>query len=185
MEKKLDGNYTRILRAILNKSWRQHPSKQQLYDHQPAITKTIQVRRTRHGGHCWRSKDELISDILLWTPHMDEQRQDEKQELTYSSCVLIQDVALKTCQKQWPIEKGAREGQWDPCWWQDITIMMNRGEFQYDMEIILYLYIAILIYQKLYDYNEVYHGILVLINSIFLFIVRVLSYRLLFGSLIM
>ena len=24
MEKKLDGNYTRVLRAILNKSWRQH-----------------------------------------------------------------------------------------------------------------------------------------------------------------
>ena len=26
VEKKLDGNYTRMLRAILNKSWRQHPS---------------------------------------------------------------------------------------------------------------------------------------------------------------
>ena len=34
----------------------------------PLITKTIQVRRTRHAGHCWRSKDELISDVLLWTP---------------------------------------------------------------------------------------------------------------------
>ena len=32
------------------------------------ITKTIQVRRTRHAGHCWRSRDELISDVLLWTP---------------------------------------------------------------------------------------------------------------------
>ena len=32
------------------------------------ITKTIQVRRTRHAGHCWRSKDELISDVLLWAP---------------------------------------------------------------------------------------------------------------------
>ena len=30
--------------------------------------KTIQARRTRHAGHCWRSKDELISDVLLWTP---------------------------------------------------------------------------------------------------------------------
>ena len=29
---------------------------------------TIQVRRTRHAGHCWRSKDELISDILQWNP---------------------------------------------------------------------------------------------------------------------
>ena len=34
----------------------------------PPITKTIQVRRTRYAGHCWRSKDELISDVLLWTP---------------------------------------------------------------------------------------------------------------------
>ena len=66
--KKLDGNYTRILRAILNKSWRQHPTRHQLYGHLPPITETIQVRRTRHAGHCWRSRDELISDVLLWTP---------------------------------------------------------------------------------------------------------------------
>ena len=68
LEKKLDGNYTRMLRAILNKSWRQHPTKHQLYGHLPPITKSIQLRRTRHAGHCWRSRDELISDVLLWTP---------------------------------------------------------------------------------------------------------------------
>ena len=68
LEKKLDGNYTRILRAIMNKSWRQHPTRYQLYGHLPPITKTIEVRRTRHAGHCWRSKYELISDVLLWTP---------------------------------------------------------------------------------------------------------------------
>ena len=59
LEKKLDGNYTRMLRAILNKSWRQHHTKQQLYGHLPPITKTIQVRRTRYAGHCWRSRDEF------------------------------------------------------------------------------------------------------------------------------
>ncbi len=68
LEKKLDGNYTRILRAILNKSWRQHPTKHQLYGHLPPIRKTIQVRRTRHTGYCWISRGELISDVLLWTP---------------------------------------------------------------------------------------------------------------------
>ena len=68
LEKKLDGNYTRMLRAILNKSWRQHPTRHQLYSHLPPITKTIQVRRTRRAGDCWRSKDELVSDVLLWTP---------------------------------------------------------------------------------------------------------------------
>ena len=68
LEKKLDGNYTRILRAILYKSWRQHPTGHQLYGHLPPITKTIQVRRTRHAGYCWRSRDKLTSDVHLWTP---------------------------------------------------------------------------------------------------------------------
>ena len=63
MEKKLYGNFTRMLGAILNKSWRQHPTK---HGHLPPIIKTIKVRRTRHAGHCWRSRDELINDVLLW-----------------------------------------------------------------------------------------------------------------------
>ena len=67
MEKKLDGNYTRMLRAILNKSWRQYPTKPQLYGHIFPITKTMKVRRTRHAGHCWRSGDELISNVPQWT----------------------------------------------------------------------------------------------------------------------
>ena len=68
LEKKLDGNYTRMLWAVLNKSWRQHPTTYQLYGHLPPTRKTIQVRRTRHARHCWRIRDELISDVLLWTP---------------------------------------------------------------------------------------------------------------------
>ena len=68
MEKKLDGNYTRMLRAILNKSWRQYSTKQLLYGHRPPFTKTIKIRRTRHAGHCWRSRDELVSDVLRWIP---------------------------------------------------------------------------------------------------------------------
>ena len=65
---KTAGEEARMLRAILNKSGRQYPTKHQLYGHLPPITKTTQVRRTRHAGHCWRSWDELISDVLLWTP---------------------------------------------------------------------------------------------------------------------
>ena len=52
LDKKLDGNYTRMLRAILNKSWQQHQTRHQLYAHLPLITKTIQAKRTRHAGHC-------------------------------------------------------------------------------------------------------------------------------------
>ena len=68
LKKKRDGSYTKMLKAILNKSWHQHPTRYQLYGHLPPITTTIQVRRTRKAGHCWRSKEELISDVLLWTP---------------------------------------------------------------------------------------------------------------------
>ena len=55
-----------MLQAILNKSWKQHPTKQ-LYDHLLPITKTIKVRQTRHAGHCWRRRDKLIRDVLQWT----------------------------------------------------------------------------------------------------------------------
>ena len=50
-KKKIDSNYTRMLRAILNKSWRQHHTRNQLYGRLDLIMKTIQVRRTRHAGH--------------------------------------------------------------------------------------------------------------------------------------
>ena len=68
LEKKLDRNYTKMPWAILNKSWRQHPTRHQLYAHLPSITKNIQVRWNSHAGLCWRSRDEFISDVLLWTP---------------------------------------------------------------------------------------------------------------------
>ena len=110
LEKKLDGNYTRMLRAILNKSCRQHPTRHQLYGHLPPIMKTIQARRTRHAGICWRSKDKLISDVLLWTPAYGHQKQDDQLKRTYSSYVRIWDVALKTCQKRWMIGRSGERG---------------------------------------------------------------------------
>ena len=51
---------------ILNKSGRQHSTKQSQYGYLPLFWKTIQVSWSRHGQHYWRSKDELISDIFLW-----------------------------------------------------------------------------------------------------------------------
>ena len=63
-EKKLDGYFTRMLRAILKKSWKPNSTKH----HLPPISKTTQIRRTRHAGHYWRSKNELISVVLRWTP---------------------------------------------------------------------------------------------------------------------
>ena len=99
LEKKLDGNYTRMLRAILNKSWQQHPTRHQLYSHLLPITKTIQARRTRHAGHCWRSMDEIVSDVLLWTPAYGQSKAGRPAR-TYSSYVMIWDVTLMTCQRR-------------------------------------------------------------------------------------
>ena len=110
LKKKIDSNYTRMLRAKFNKSWRQHPTRHQLYGHLPPITKTIQVRRTRHAVHCWRSKDELISEVLLWTPAYGQAKQDDQLEHTYSSYVRIWDVALKTCQRRWMIGRSSERG---------------------------------------------------------------------------
>ena len=44
LKKKLDGNYKKMLHAVLNKSRMQHPTIKQLYVHLPPITQTIQVR---------------------------------------------------------------------------------------------------------------------------------------------
>ena len=65
--KKLDGNCRRMLCAVLKKSWKQHLTKQQMYGHLPPISQTIQERGGRHVGHCLWSKDEFISNALLWT----------------------------------------------------------------------------------------------------------------------
>ena len=68
LEKKLDGSYTRMLHAVLNKSWKQYPIKQQLYGNLPPTSQTIQVIWASHTRHCWRSKDKNINDIFPWTP---------------------------------------------------------------------------------------------------------------------
>ena len=103
-EKRLDGSHTRILRAILNKSWRQLTTKQQLYGHLPPITKTIQARRTRHAGHCWRCKHELISDMLLWNPSHGRSARTYIEQLCADTGYSLED------RKRWTIEKGGERG---------------------------------------------------------------------------
>ena len=88
LEQKLDGNYTRMLRAILNKFWRQHPTKQQLYSHLPPITKTGEVGTSS-------------SVIYFYGPlYMAEQKQGDQLEPTYSSSVRILDIALRARRKR-------------------------------------------------------------------------------------
>ena len=57
-----------MLRPILNILWSTHPSKKRLYDNLLQITSVIKERRRKFAGHCYRSKDEVVSDLILWTP---------------------------------------------------------------------------------------------------------------------
>ena len=43
-------------------------------------------------------------------PHMAAKKPDNQLEATYSSCVRIRDVALKTCQRQWTIGRSGERG---------------------------------------------------------------------------
>ena len=65
LEKILNCNYKKMLHAIFNTAWKQHPTKQQLYSYLPPISQIIQVR---YAGHYKRSKNKLISIILLQIP---------------------------------------------------------------------------------------------------------------------
>ena len=94
--------------------WKQHSTKHQLYGHLPPITKTIQVR---HAGHCWRSRDKLISDVLLWTPTYGRAKAGRLAR-TY-----IQQLCEDTgCSPEDLPE--ARDGQGYQCWWHDMMMMM-------------------------------------------------------------
>ena len=107
--------------------WRQHPTKQLLYGHLPPITKTIKVRRTRHAGHCWWSRDELIRDILLRAPSHGRAKAGR------SAKTYIQQVwNPETCRKQWTIGRGGERGS-------GISVLIARR----DDEVLLYISIQL------------------------------------------
>ena len=122
---KLDDNYTRMLWAILNKSWQQHPTRHQLYNHLPSIMKTIQVRWTRHAGHCWKSRDKLISDVLLWTPTYGPGKSRMTSLNIHSAAMWGYGMWpwRPTRGDEWKGEV-AREGQRYPCLQHDMMMMM-------------------------------------------------------------
>ena len=111
-----------MLWAILDKSWRQQLKKQQRYGYIPSITKTIQVRL------CWRIWDELISDLLLWTPSHGWAKAG------WPTRIYIQQLCADTgCSlEDIPEAKEDREGWWQrvreiraggvTCWWWRTSI---------------------------------------------------------------
>ena len=57
------ASWERQKNAVLNKFWKQYPTKQQLNGQLQFILQTIKIKRGRYADHCWKSKDELKSDL--------------------------------------------------------------------------------------------------------------------------
>ena len=122
MEKKLNSNYARMLLATSNKSWKQHPTKEQLYSHLPPITKTIKVRCTRHMGYCWTSKDR--SDVLMWTTSVGGPARTYIQQLCAGTGCSLEDLPGAMDERdEWQErvrEIHASSATWG--WWWDVII---------------------------------------------------------------
>ena len=165
-----------MLRAILNKSCRQHPTRHELYGHLPPIMKTIQVRRTRHTGHCWRSRNELISDVLLWT-HT-HGREKSRTTSTNIHSATMWGYGMLSRRPAWGDErygKVAREGQGYPCYQHYMMMMMIylsiylsinhflSSSLCLSLSLSLYIYIYIQKCTKLYIYIRI--NIIIIIIS--------------------
>ena len=102
-----------MLNAVLNKSWKQHPTKQQLYGYLPLTSQTIQVRKARHAGEVRTNSKQ----------HMDTPVLANQQKLTFINSVQTTDDL--------PRAMADRDGWWErvkgicsvgtPWWWWNIT----------------------------------------------------------------
>ena len=55
-----------MLRVVKSVTWRQRITNELPYAGLPRISTTIREKPLRFSGHCWRSKNEIVSDLVLW-----------------------------------------------------------------------------------------------------------------------
>ena len=85
-----------------------------------------QVRQTRHVGHCWRSKDKLISEILFWIL-TNECTSVGWLARTYISSVQTLDIVWRICWEWWMIGMDKeRECQENPCCQCNLMMMLKQ-----------------------------------------------------------
>ena len=94
MNNRLDGTYTRMLRAILGFTWRDRKTNKELYGKLSSITTVLQERRLKFIGHMWRRMDEIASQMLLWEPKQGTKKRG-RPALTYVD-QLRKDTELTT-----------------------------------------------------------------------------------------
>ena len=61
-----------MLRVVKNVTWPKRSTNEVVYAGLPRISTTIRERRRRFSGHCSRSQNEVVSDLVLWEPKHDK-----------------------------------------------------------------------------------------------------------------
>ena len=141
-----------MLRAILNKSWRQHSTKQQPYGHLPPVTKTIKIRRTRHAGHCWRSRNELVSDVLPGRAKAGRPDRTYIQQLCADTGCIPEDLPKAMDDREGWRERvrniRANSTTWWWWWWWIIKIIASyKNSYSIIIMIIIIIITAVLVDQ--------------------------------------
>ena len=88
----LDGVYTRMLRRVLDVSWKSHTTNAVLYGATPKLTTTIKQRRLRFAGHVHRNDQQPVQHLLFWTPSYGKRYQGRPHTVYHQ--VLCEDTGL-------------------------------------------------------------------------------------------
>ena len=92
LEARLDGCYTRLLMMVLNKNWRDHPTKEEIYGDLPKVSEVLRARRLSFAAHCARRQNEPVSRLVFWNPTQGTRSQG-RPSLTYPK-LLSQDTGI-------------------------------------------------------------------------------------------
>ena len=110
LEKKLDGNYTRMLEQYWTSPGDNTPQGTNYtatYLPSRKLSKLDEPDMQDTAGEARTSSSVMYS---YGPSHMAKQKQDDQLEHTYSSYVRIRDVALKNCQRRWMIGRSGERG---------------------------------------------------------------------------
>ena len=133
--KKLDGNYTKNVASFIEQVLEATPHKTAAVWPPTSHHENHQVRRTRYVGHFWRSKDELISDILQWTlaygrAKVGRPARTYIQQFCADTGCSLEDLweAMDDRDEWWErvreIRAGSATGWW---WWWWLHMQINTG----------------------------------------------------------
>ena len=121
LKKSFFGNYTSMLHAVLNKSWKQHPTKQLLYDHLIPISQAI-----IDGQNMLNSKTKFLCGF----PGVDTPVLANYLRFTFVSSGQALDADKMT--------------YWE--WWTQGTDYKSQASLCYQCDLVIYIYIYIYIY---------------------------------------